>query len=326
MGRPITVVVGPLATADPDGAAAIQTVPAAAYMALNGALTNGATANNVCASQTPAGAGNLVLNGTLASSVSGAAVAYLGSNQRIYFTSASNISNRTFTITGMVMSPSGLQGQTEVLTGPNNNTVASQQRYYWISQIAISGAAAGALTVGRAGFATFDQQRRVSIVSSADDTDITFTITGTDGTGAAITEVRAGLDNSTQTSLLSFKTITDVLTSGASSGTVTIGSSAVADSPYVRFDDYAANAQVAIQCTVSGTVNFDVEQTMDDPNIIGGPITPANMTWLNHPDSALANATATAQGNYAYPPIFARVTLNSGTGSVTGTFRQAYLA
>jgi len=37
-----------------------------------------------------------------------------------------------------------------------------------------------------------------------------------------------------------------------------------------------------------------------------------------------AGATATAQGNYAYPPAYARLTLNSGTGSVVGTFIQSY--
>jgi hypothetical protein len=97
MGRPITVEIGSLASADADGIATSQTaaVVAGQYLVLNGALTDGQTANNVCASQTPAGAGALVLNGTL---VSGG-VAYLGQNSRIYIASGSNISNRTFTIT-----------------------------------------------------------------------------------------------------------------------------------------------------------------------------------------------------------------------------------
>jgi hypothetical protein len=53
--------------------------------------------------------------------------------------------------------------------------------------------------------------------------------------------------------------------------------------------------------------------------------TPASVTWLDHPDAALVAASTTKQGNYAYPPLFAKVTLNSGSGSVTSTFRQTFL-
>jgi hypothetical protein len=105
-----------------------------------------------------------------------------------------------------------------------------------------------------------------------------------------------------------------------------MGTNGVASSQWVRFDDYAANSQVALQCTVSGTVNYTVQQTMDDPGWLYSGIAPYQTTWLDHPDTALVAATTTKQGNYGYAPIFARVTLNSGTGTVVGTFRQAYLA
>ncbi len=331
MGRPITVQVGPLATADADGVSVSQTVPAARYMALSGALTNGTTANNVAQSQTPTGAGAAVtLNGTLASSVpTGSAVAYLGRNERIYITSAADISNRTFTITGLFMTPGvGLTSQTEVLTGPNNTVVASQQQYYSISSIIISNTAAGAITIGRAGFATLDVARRIIFTSSADDTDITFTVVGTDWAGNPMTEVVTGASGGVASTTVSFKTVTSILTSGASSGTVQVGTNGVADSPWVRLDTYGATGPTAIQVNGSGTVNWTVRQTLSDPNAYGDPAygDPDAAVWVDHPDSSLVASAVTTgvQGNYAYPPIFAKVVMNSGTGTVWATFAQQY--
>ena len=74
MGRPITVVVGPLATAS---ATQIGLSQKAARTGTNQLVLNGVggnfVANSVCASQTPGGAGALIINGTLASSAPTAA-------------------------------------------------------------------------------------------------------------------------------------------------------------------------------------------------------------------------------------------------------------
>lgn len=327
MGRPVAVSVGPLASADTDGASTSQKAASALYLVINGALSSGTTANNVCQSQTPAGAGNLTLNGTLASSVpTGSAVAYLGGMARIYLTCAGDESGVTFTINGYGYNASGGPfAIKETLTGPNASLIASQNLYQEITSIAISGAAAGAITVGRAGVATLDTPRRVIVTSGGDDTGITFALAGTDATGNTIGETVTGANAGAAQSVLDYKTVTSVLASGAVATTVQVGTNGVASSQWVRFDDYAAMAQVAIQCTVSGTVNFSVQQSLDDPGWLYSGMTPAGMTWVDHPDAAMVGATATKQGNYAYAPLFARVVLNSGSGSVTGTFRQAYL-
>lgn len=330
MGRPITVQVGPLATADDDAVSTTQKAAGAQYLVLQGAKTDGTTANNVAQSQTPTGAGaSVTLNGTLASSVpTGAAVAYLGQNSRIYITSASDISNRTFAIIGLVQSPIGLVSQKETLTGPNASTVASQQLYYQITSITISNTAAGAITIGRAGTATLDVARRIIVTSGGDDTGITFTLAGTDGNGSPISEVITGVNNAAASSVLNFKTVTSALTSGAVATTVIVGTNTVADSQLVRFDDYAANSQTTIAAIVSGTVNYDVETSMDDPNALGNPAyqNPAAMNWIDSLDTAVVGATATKSSFFAYTPVYARVHLNSGSGTVVVTFRQAYLA
>ncbi len=74
---------------------------------------------------------------------------------------------------------------------------------------------------------------------------------------------------------------------------------------------------VALQVTVTGTANFTVQQTLD--NVFDADVTP---TWVDHPDANLADATATAQGNYEFAPAAVRLQLNSGTGSAKLTILQ----
>jgi len=80
--------------------------------------------------------------------------------------------------------------------------------------------------------------------------------------------------------------------------------------------DYFSLPAVSLQIVVTGTVNYTVEQTLDDP-------TAASVTWFPHPDANLVSQTVNRQGNYAYTPRATRITLNSGSGSVAFTVLQA---
>jgi len=99
------------------------------------------SANAISLSQTPGAAGNLTITGSLAT----VGVATLTPARRVAITSAADISNRTFTITGTDRNGNA---QVEILTGPNATTVYTLADFLTVSRIAISGAAAGALTVG----------------------------------------------------------------------------------------------------------------------------------------------------------------------------------
>lgn len=323
MAAPVTVLVGGLATADADGLCVAQAAAAAQYLAINGALAD-EDADNICASQSPGGAGNLTIDGALA--VSG--IAYIPTRRRIYITSAGNDSGRTFTIYGLVRSPQGNYASVvETVTGANTSVVSSTNAYDAITRIAISGASAAAVTVGMNGLGTLDVARRVLITSAGNDTSITYTLYGTNWAGDLISEVITGPNATTATSVLSYKTVTGVLTSAATASTVEIGTNGVADSPWVRFEDFAANSQTTIQTLVAGTVNYDIETAMLDPNAQGTYAyqAPGLVSWLDALDTELVNETASKSGFFAYTPIWARVTLNSGTGTVRATFRQAYL-
>lgn len=185
---------------------------------------------------------------------------------------------------------------------------------------------AGALTLNGAlvsdGVATLDTARRVLITATGNESSRTFTITGTNWSGASISEVLTGPNATTAYSVLDYKTVTSITISGNAAGALTVGTNTIASSPWVRFDEWAPS-DISVQCVVSGTVNYTVQQTLDDPNNPINPVAPASVTWVTSPDPFLVGATATVQSNYAFMPVYARILLNSGTGSVTGTFVQS---
>lgn len=185
--------------------------------------------------------------------------------------------------------------------------------------------AAGALTINGAlasgGVATLDAPRRVLITASGNESAKTFVITGTNLTNQVIRETITGPNASTAQSVLDYKTVTSITISATAAAALTVGTNGVASSAWVRFDEWAPS-DISIQCTASGTVNYTVQQTLDDPNSPTNPVGIASVTWVPSPDTNLIAAIGTIQSNYAFMPTYARILLNSGTGSVTGTFIQ----
>lgn len=189
---------------------------------------------------------------------------------------------------------------------------------------AIAGAGAvtlnGSLVSG--GVATLDNPRRVLITSAGNDSGITFTLTGKNAAGDTLTETIAGTNGSSAYSVLDYKLLTAVSSSGASAGNVSIGTNGIGGSPWVMLDPWALPA-VAMQFTASGTVNYTVQQTLDDPNDPTNAVAAASVTWVDSADSNVVGATTTQQTNYAFAPRYVRVRINSGSGSVVGTISQS---
>ena len=178
----------------------------------------------------------------------------------------------------------------------------------------------GALVSG--GVATLDKPRQVLITNVGNDSGITFTVYGTWIGGQTISETVQGTSGSTVATTLDFATVTRVAASGATSVSgVTVGTNGVAGSSWLRFDSWA-DAQTAIQCNATGTVNYTVQVTMDDPNSPTNPVAIGSVTWLNTNDSDAVTAIGDVFTNFDWTPTYARILLNSGTGSVSGTFAQ----
>lgn len=71
---------------------------------------------------------------------------------------------------------------------------------------------------------------------------------------------------------------------------------------------------VGFGVTVTGTVNYTVQHTFDDPAV-------GFSTWFSHP--TVASQTANADGNYAFPVTGVKVLVNSGSGTATLNLIQA---
>lgn len=177
----------------------------------------------------------------------------------------------------------------------------------------------GALvTNGVAELCDAGMERQVLVTTASNESAKTITIYGTDANGQAINESMTGPNATTGTTTGYFRTITRVAVSAAFTGNVKVGTNGVGATRPVALNTYG-RPEVSIQVDVSGTVNFTVQQTLDDINEVGR----TSVDWFSHPDSALAAATAAAQGNYAYVPRLVRCKMNSGTGTATMTILQA---
>ena len=181
--------------------------------------------------------------------------------------------------------------------------------------------AAGNLTLSGAlvsgGVATLPTPQRILITTT--DTTTKFTITGTSPTGTVLTETVLG-GGSSVSSTLDYATVTKIAVNQGTTAAVTVGTNGIA-SAWVRLDSWA-DAACSIQCNVSGTVNYTVQVSNDDPNSPWAPVLPSAMTWINSNDTNAVAATASLQTNFLFTPTFARVLLNSGSGTVTSTFVQ----
>ncbi len=202
------------------------------------------------------------------------------------------------------------------LDAADDNGIAQSQTTAGAANLTLN----GALVSG--GVATFDTPRQVVITSGGNDSGINFTVYGTTYGGASVTEVVAGTSGSTSTTKTDFATVTRIATSGATSASgVIAGTNGVAGSRWVRLDSWAF-PQTAIQVNATGTVNWTLQVTMDDPNSPTNPVSIPNVTWLNTNDSDAVTAIGDVFTNFDWTPTWSRILLNSGTGTVTATFAQ----
>lgn len=90
----------------------------------------------------------------------------------------------------------------------------------------------------------------------------------------------------------------------------TVIQSAVGSSQWIAFDTNISPTQISVACTVSGTVNYNVEWAYDVP------------ATTAFPDNTVQGATANAVAVINDPVTFGRITVVSGGGSVSATFVQ----
>lgn len=162
-----------------------------------------------------------------------------------------------------------------------------------------------------------DQQRKVLITPAGADAGRTFTITGTDGGGNAISEAVSGANNpATSTSVLDFLTVTQIAVDAATAGAIIVGTSGIGASQPIRLDQYISPFNVSTGLEITDTVDVTLQYTFDDLQVDAEPF-----NWTDHPD--LTNVTTDADGTFISPVSACRLLTNSGTGTTVLKVIQA---
>lgn len=182
----------------------------------------------------------------------------------------------------------------------------------------------GVLTSGGTYTSVDGLAHQLSITDTAtiDQSGATFTVTGTDASDHVQTEAITGPGSgATVTSSKYFKTVTSVaIASGAGSGTVNMGTTAsgVAVSRIIPLDHYSTEP-ATVQVTVTGTINFDVEVSLEDPY---GITDDEDIDWLN--DANFTGKTASLMAALGVAGVRSmRVQINSYSA---GAELQVYIA
>jgi hypothetical protein len=274
--RPVTVSVGPLATA---------------------------SATNICASQTPNASTTFVLNGGLVTS---------------FATVTASISGNVMTVTaltaGAIQIGQALNGS-QVSVGTTVTGVITGTGGVG-TYVVTPAQTVSSTTIYANAVATLDTPRFILFTASANESAKTLTITGVDANGSTTTELLTAPNATTGASVTSWRSISSISLSATAAGTFTVGTTTTAASPWVRLDEYA-NAQTSIQNAVSGTVNYTVQTSNQDPNSPTNPVQPYQVTWNSSLDTNAVGASANVSSFLAYAPTYVRLLLNSGTGTVT---------
>jgi hypothetical protein len=169
------------------------------------------------------------------------------------------------------------------------------------------------------GVAQLGSQRRVILESAGNISATNFTITGTDDSGAVISETLAGPNATTIPTELNFSTVTQIAADASFGTDVEIGTDGVGASQTVPLDQYISPFNVSLGLTITGTVDVTVEFTFDD--IFGDAPGPFN--WTDHPD--LTNISADEDATFISPVSACRLLTNSGDGTAVLRIVQAGL-
>jgi hypothetical protein len=171
---------------------------------------------------------------------------------------------------------------------------------------------------------TMDTPRKLLITSSGNDTGVTFTITGTTFAQSITTETILGSSGGTVLTVTDWATITSVMVNAGTS-TVSLGTSAATPggSAWIKLDSWAL-ASSFIQCVVSGTMNYTVQTTNDDPNsatAVNGT-TIQSVVW-DTTFPGIVGATASTVAQLQAVPEFIRILCNSYTAGAGNSVKMS---
>lgn len=94
----------------------------------------------------------------------------------------------------------------------------------------------------------------------------------------------------------------------------TVSKTGTGSSPALVMNTNISPFNVGFGVSVTGTVNYTVQHTFDDPGV-------GFTTWFDHP--TVASQATNQDGNYAFPVTGVKLLVNSGGGTATLELIQA---
>ncbi len=160
---------------------------------------------------------------------------------------------------------------------------------------------------------------QINITSAANLSGITFTLTGTDADGVALTEAVTGPAATTVESTGYFKTVTSIAISATlGANTVDLGWVDEIVTPTIPLNTYARGASANVD--VTGTVNYTVEATHSDM-VTREADGPFNWFELDDPNIDLISITADVAFGIFPMPRAIRLKTNSYSSGATLALR-----
>ena len=155
--------------------------------------------------------------------------------------------------------------------------------------------------------------RQVLITCAGADAGKNFTIYGTipGGGDYVYSEVVAGSNASTSTSVGPFLTVTRVAVSAALAGAVIVGTNGVVYSAPVVHDVYLTPFNVSVQADIGGTINYTLQYTLQDMLSSSG----AAQAALWNSNATMVTKTVDFDVTITSPITASRVKINSFTAS-----------
>lgn len=123
---------------------------------------------------------------------------------------------------------------------------------------------AGAFDLYDAGYSSGIAGVRIGITSAADETARTFTVTGTDQNGHAVTETITGANAGVAESTKYFRTISSVAVDDDTAGAITVGPVDEVITKTIPLNYRAHEAYTVAANNLSGTIQYDIQETFDD--------------------------------------------------------------
>ena len=182
--------------------------------------------------------------------------------------------------------------------------------------------ASGAITLNGSsvisGVATFTSSPAYITITNEKSTAVTFIVTGTKPGGVtAQTDTISFTASGTVTGSIAFATVTQITASAPTSATISVGNADIGYTDWIPLDIYTPNQATNISANASGTVNYSVEYTNEDPfdrSIVH--------LAVPHPAASLTNATGDETQFTTTIMRAVRLKVNSGTGSIRFTIVQ----